>query len=262
MKRRYFFCKHFQSKRRRYECHEVIDVLLTNNANVNVKFRDFEFSYETPLHVACRQLHLNIVQKLLAKGANYKARNSVGETALFGAILCLPSAPLEDPPDEIIDVVDELVTAGADINCANDRGETAIFKFLAAVSTLLFVDDAIVEATADAARPYWRALIDRGAILTSISRRISSAVPPTIAHCAVLLHDKVLLAEYCRQGGNVNVYNFAYGTPLQIAIEKQRAEFIRALLLGRSLGCCAHAIDAFGKDRRRNIAAVAGMKKV
>lgn len=86
--------------------------LLDNGTDVNAPS---EADSDTPLIAASKRGHVQIVQKLLAKGANVNARDAWGQTSLKWA------ATLGHA-----DVVRALLTAGADPNIADQNGVTPL----------------------------------------------------------------------------------------------------------------------------------------
>jgi len=121
----------------------VVQALLSNGASVNAKDNDGKTAVyslrsrlrrssagaagerghinaktnlgATPLMAAAFDGHRDVVQALLAKGADVNAKNSSGVTALMGAAFKAHR-----------DVVQALLAKGADINAQADNGVTAL----------------------------------------------------------------------------------------------------------------------------------------
>jgi ankyrin repeat protein len=97
---------------------ELTHRLLMAAANINSKTHRI---LGTALHIAVFRNQLGIVSELLANGANPNARNSIGESPLWNAVI----------KAERIDVLKLLLDNGADPNARDSRGNRL---FLLAVS--------------------------------------------------------------------------------------------------------------------------------
>jgi ankyrin repeat protein len=84
---------------------EIVELLLANGADVNAKNKDGE----TPLYLAARDGRMDAVELLLTKGADVNAKNKDGETPLYLVA-----------GDGRKDVVELLLAKGADVN-AKDK---------------------------------------------------------------------------------------------------------------------------------------------
>lgn len=87
---------------------------LANGADVNFKLRGI-----TPLMRASTWAHKDIVQLLLAKGADVNAKSNSGSTALIYASMANPTANQRE-------VVQLLLANGADVNAKSEDGWTAL----------------------------------------------------------------------------------------------------------------------------------------
>ena len=83
---------------------------------VELNYRDETMNFNTALHMASANGHLEVVKLLLAqKGIDLNVRNDTGNTAIHYAAL--------NGKEEIVQL---LVTAGADVNIKNEFGRIAI----------------------------------------------------------------------------------------------------------------------------------------
>jgi ankyrin len=87
-------------------------LLTQENINVN----SVDLCLNTPLHLACRQGHIGMVNTLLLKNADVSALNNQSNTPLY---LACKSGQLE--------VVSALLAKGASVNSQNSRGKTPLF---------------------------------------------------------------------------------------------------------------------------------------
>jgi ankyrin repeat protein len=97
----------------KYDCGEVITLLLQNGANPNLA-DDFG---HTPLHAASSINSQDAVDILLENGTDINIKeNLLGNTPLFAAL-----------ENGHIETADALLFSGADINIKNNNGETPLF---------------------------------------------------------------------------------------------------------------------------------------
>jgi ankyrin repeat protein/uridine kinase len=92
---------------------EIVRTLLSRGFDVNA---GTDTSLDTPLHIACAQSRLGLVQFLLAGGADVHRTNKEGNTALL--VACF-SHTASKPGIEVVEV---LVQAGADVNKMDNEG--------------------------------------------------------------------------------------------------------------------------------------------
>ncbi len=93
-----------------YGAEPVVDFLLSKGVNVNAQSSDGN----TPLLIATGTDQVNLVQKLLDKGADPNIKNLLGDTALFYASEA---------------VIPLLVAKGADVNAEGSNGMTPLHSF-------------------------------------------------------------------------------------------------------------------------------------
>jgi ankyrin repeat protein len=92
---------------------EIVRILLVRDSDINA---GTDISLDTPLHIACAQSRLDLVQFLLAEGADVHRTNNEGNTALL--VACF-SHTASKPGIEVVEV---LVQAGADVNKMDSEG--------------------------------------------------------------------------------------------------------------------------------------------
>jgi cytohesin len=86
---------------------EIVELLLRKGADPKARTQ----TRETPLHAAAAGAHKEVVDLLLAAGADVNARDDEGETPLFAAVR-----------SRNVEVVKALLSAGADPNAKNKQG--------------------------------------------------------------------------------------------------------------------------------------------
>lgn len=102
-----------------YDNTEIVEALLAAGANVNARGG----GRTTALHTAANFGTVEVVRILIAAGADVNARDNLGGTPLYNA--CYRG---EDPS-----TVQALLDAGADIDAQNNLGETPLFHGLRSV---------------------------------------------------------------------------------------------------------------------------------
>ena len=89
---------------------------IANGANVNAKgYRSYGSLVKPPLHYAAQYGHKEIVQLLISKGANVKAKTDDGRTPLHSAAA-----------KEHKDIAELLIEKGADVNAKSNEGKTPL----------------------------------------------------------------------------------------------------------------------------------------
>lgn len=79
------------------------------------------YTGDTALHVAAAAYQTDVVQKLIALGADIHARNRLGATPLHYAAVGLPGSPAWNPKAQV-ETIALLIRAGADPNAVNKNG--------------------------------------------------------------------------------------------------------------------------------------------
>ena len=101
----------------------------------------YVYAGDTALHVAAAAYRQEIVPKLIATGANVRARNRRGAEPLHYAVDGMPGSRTWNPPAQAATVA-RLIEAGADPNAADKSGVTPLHRAVrtrcaAAVKALL-----------------------------------------------------------------------------------------------------------------------------
>jgi ankyrin repeat protein len=120
---------------------EVVEALIARGADINARDIARMKLGCTPLHIASAWGNVEVVEALIARGADINARDNVGESPLFPA--CARGR---------VRVVEALFTNGADIDATKDDGLTALHYVCSLgnveVVNMLLAKGAKVEATA------------------------------------------------------------------------------------------------------------------
>jgi len=201
--------------------------------------RAFDSYRSTPLHFAAASGHREVVDYLLAHGADPNARNNAQETPLYGAALAghaevvqvllahganLSLASTAGPPINVAallgntEVVRVLLDHGADVNSRNSSGETPLH---AAIRPKLGTG---------VPKPTVELLLARGADLEA-----KNTDGQTPLHTAAANSTPEAVELLLRKGANVHAKDVAGQTPLHavVAKEGQAKREIVALLLTR-----------------------------
>ncbi len=174
---------------------DILQALLAKGANVNA--RTTEDDGTTPLIFASEEGHADVVQVLLARGANVNAKKKDGGTALM-------IAAYKGHPD----VVQALLAKGAEVNVQDKRGWTALM-YGADGENLAVV----------------QALLASGANVNARMKDGGTALMDAADNCTL----DVLQALLAR-GANVNAKTGEGETALMDAAYKGCLDVVRALL--------------------------------
>jgi ankyrin repeat protein len=91
---------------------DIVRTLLARGCDINA---GIDTTAYTPLHLACANSRLGLVQFLVAEGADIHRPNEAGDTALLVALSCRYAVDID------IRIVETLVQAGADVNKTNSK---------------------------------------------------------------------------------------------------------------------------------------------
>jgi len=106
--------------------HDIVDVLLKDGANINLKNIDGQ----TALHIAVDNKDYKIINLLLNNNANHNIKDNKGNSPLKNIFLKKGNYPFNVDIDKDLKIFKLLVNFGADINTQNNEGET-ILMYLA-----------------------------------------------------------------------------------------------------------------------------------
>jgi ankyrin repeat protein len=162
--------------------YSVTRQLLADGCDPNKSCRDGE----TPLHLAARRGHENVLVLLLEYGAKINAKNIQGHTSLHSAVQYGGN----------ISVVQILLNHGADVNTADNHGDTPLFS-------------AVFDGHGDIAC----LLVERGARVEDSDNEMHQ----TPLHRAAWNEDGPLLDFLLKHGANIDAKNIKGETALHYA---------------------------------------------
>jgi hypothetical protein len=87
----------------------------------------YVYAGDTALHIAAAAYRIDIVQDLLARGADVRARNRRGAEPLHYAVDGAPGSSHWDPSAQAA-VIDHLIRAGGDPNCRDTSGVAPLHR--------------------------------------------------------------------------------------------------------------------------------------
>jgi len=172
---------------------DIVEFLIAAGANVDAQNNQ----KATPLHLACYDGHRDIAEKLISHGANIEARFANGTTPLFWTV-----------PGGHTAVFELLVKKGADIGVKVDNGANLLH------SVAMHGQKDMAEI-----------LIEKGA---DVNRRSDDGTPP-INYAAARGH-KDVLELLIEEGADVNAADDRGYTPLRISVLLGKSEVLQTLL--------------------------------
>ena len=164
--------------------------LLADGANINVIRQNY-----TPLTGAAQWGHKNVVELLIAKGADVNAKNSKGDTPLHAAYK--------------IDIIKLFIARGANVNARNNEGNTPLHLALRGTDG------------SDIAN----LLITNGA---DINAKSNEGITPL--HIAAFRGQRDIVELLIEKGANVHAKDRVGRTPLDYARESKEVEVARLLV--------------------------------
>ena len=174
---------------------DCVKVLLVEYG-VNVDFQNIEG--ETPLIIASREGHVDVVTFLVEHGANLNLQCRLGNTALMTACLYKER-----------DVVTFLVEHGANVNLQSKDGTTALFLFLCGIP--MYSDDNYCNVLSS--------LIENGADVNACTH--DNQTPLMMASRNGHVNAVALLVEH---GANMDIQNEDGNTALHYAVTTRGAK--------------------------------------
>ena len=109
---------------------QVVEVGATRQVSTDYSFREIEhyvYGGDTALHIAAASYDLEISKKLLAKGANVRARNRRGAEPLHYSVDGNPNSHTWNPAAQEA-IIECLIEAGADPNSADKSGVSPLHR--------------------------------------------------------------------------------------------------------------------------------------
>lgn len=209
---------------------------------------------ETPLHVAAERNLPNIIEVLLASGADANARDRLGNTPLHsaisgGGVVFALSSPVSgtlssgDRPkvDALNQVVRLLLAKGADVNASDNDGETPLFWVAArghkAVGELLLTRGADVTATDKAGRTPLHQAAENGhneivriLLAKGADPNARTKIGLTPLHGAVATGEGETLKLLISSGGDLHIGDKNQRTPLHWAAAFGMRDMVNVLL--------------------------------
>ena len=177
-----------------YNQSNIVQVLLANGADINV----VDYAGYTPLHAVAQHGHKEIVALLLEKGEKINATNTCSDTPLHVAA-----------KHGHKDVVALLLEKGEEINATNTWGHTP-FHFAAEVG-----DKDVVAL-----------LLEKGA---NVNATTTDTWGDTPLHLAARFGYKEVVALLIEKGADVNAADSDSETPLMLANQKNHTEIVKLL---------------------------------
>ncbi|KAJ3117042.1 hypothetical protein HDU96_008086 [Phlyctochytrium bullatum] len=247
---------------------ETAEALL--NAGADVNSRILEIERETPLLLAARQGHVEMIKLLVARGADVVyhstlAAASRGHTTALGTLMELDADP-------------EVCTFSA-IQCLNHLGSAAgrIFPLTPIPAFVAIVNEVVARAP-DILRKHSRAVL-KSAMHPELIRcfvRHGADVnardpdtnrPPTLLHLLLeptlcfeprkRLRTRKLLETYVSLGADVNVRNSLQQTPLiLLSLCEHRKEAVSSAKILIDAGADVDAVDAEGRSAKEFLQSV------
>jgi len=200
---------------------DIVTILLSHGADVNAREKT---SHRTPLHEAMQgEIHREIVEFLILKGANINAVSKENWTPLHDAVLC-----------KKIELVELLVSRGADVNIKTNHGDTPLRL------AIKFKNNAIVEILrthgAQAYDLYDTTAIGNFEKVISIIAGDPSLVNTkfyyeyTALHVASYWGYKNITEFLIEKGADINARTEYDETPLELAVEEGRFDIVKLLI--------------------------------
>jgi ankyrin repeat protein len=192
---------------------EVVRLLLSKGAPVNARSKDLYSN--TVLMEATKGGSVQTVEMLLAAGADVKATNENGETALMLAV----TLDHRYNPQQRLPMIDLLLKKGADINAADKSGRTSL---------LHSVTQYMSEAGGVMSHPeIVKFLLERGA---NVQAADQNGVTALILTAGVYKGSTEIVRELLEKGININAQSKKGTTALMIAAGKGRADAVDLFL--------------------------------
>ncbi len=172
---------------------DIVEFLIAAGADVDAQ----DDQKTTPLHLACYDGHRDIVEKLIFHGSNIEARSANGTTPLFWAV-----------PGGHTEVFELLLNRGADIDVKTDNGANLLH------TVALYGQKDMAKI-----------LIEKGA---DVNRTSDDGTRP-INYAAARGHKEVL-ELLIDEGSDVNAADDRGYTPLRISVLLGKSDVIQTLL--------------------------------
>jgi pectate lyase len=221
---------------------ELVKSLIAKGANVNNIERG-EGTFKNPLHDAVKFNHRDIVELLLSKGADVKARGGWRDDTPMHYAAALRYGK---------DIIELLLAKGADINAMNGYGDTplqyAAYNDLKDIIELLLQKGATIANLHVAS--YMRdlekmeAFIKEGTDMNALDSHGYASL-----HYAARNNQKEAVELLISKGADVNVKNWSVQTPLDVALSNNQKDIVE-LLLSKGAALSIHTAARMGDIER------------
>jgi len=192
---------------------EVVRLLLAKGAPVNARLK--EYDNDTVLMEATSGGSAETVAMLIAAGADVKATNDKGETALMKAV----KVDHRYSPQQRLPMIELLLTKGADINAADKSGRTpllhSVVQYMSEAGGVISHPEVV------------KLLLDRGADVHVSDKNGDTALILT----AGVYEGPIDIVRYLlNKGINVNAQNKKGATALMIVASKGKQDVLELLI--------------------------------
>ena len=192
---------------------EVVRLLLAKGAPVNARLK--EYDNDTVLMEATSGGSAETVAMLIAAGADVKATNDKGETALMKAV----KVDHRYSPQQRLPMIELLLTKGADINAADKSGRTpllhSVVQYMSEAGGVISHPEVV------------KLLLDRGSDVHVSDKNGDTALILT----AGVYEGPVDIVRYLlNKGINVNAQNKKGATALMIVASKGKQDVLELLI--------------------------------
>jgi len=192
---------------------EVVRLLLSKGAPVNARKKDYDGN--TVLMEAASGGSVETVEMLLTAGADIKATNDRGETALMKAV----ALDHRYNPQQRLPMIELLIKKGADVNAVDKSGKTpllhAVVQYMSEAGGVISHPEVV------------KLLLDRGANVQSHDEQGDTALLLTAGVWRGPIEIARLLLE---KGIDYNAQNKKGITALMVAASKGRNDLVQMLL--------------------------------
>ena len=172
----------------------IAKYLLYNEKNKDIDINVQDTSGSTPLHEAVRYGNIEIIEELLAEGANINAQDNIGKSPIM---VIMPKEKMEA-------IYKLMVNYRADLNLKDSYGDTLIHT-----ATMMHAPESILEL-----------LVENGA---DVNAKNKEGVTPF--EIAIQHHDKEMTRFYANHDADIHTKDTHGISPLSLALEADKELF-------------------------------------